>query len=166
MTELTVRAAQPADAAEMAELLNEIIAAGGTTAYEEPFDAPMMDEHYVSGPDVVCCTVAERDGRIVGFQGLFWPHGPDDPFPPRWAIIATFAKRGETGGGIGTALFARTRERAKAAGVVTIDATIRADNLGGLAYYARMGFADYDRLVAVPLKDGTPVDRVRTRLDL
>ena len=163
---LTVRAARPSDAAAMAELLNEIIAAGGTTAYEEPFDAAMMDLHYISGPEVVCCSVAENDGRLVGFQGLFWPHDPVDPFPPGWAIIATFAKRGETGGGIGTALFARTREQARATGVTTIDATIRADNSGGLAFYARMGFADYDRLVAVPLKDGTPVDRVRKRLDL
>jgi L-amino acid N-acyltransferase YncA len=161
---LTVRAAAPADAAEMADLLNEIIAAGGTTAYEEPFDAQTMDHHYISGAEVICCTVAENTGRIVGFQGLFRPHDPADPFPPGWAIIATFARRGETGGGIGAALFARTRAEARSAGVTTIDATIRADNAGGLAYYTRMGFVDYDRLLAVPLRDGTPVDRVRKRL--
>jgi len=34
-----------------------------------------------------------------------------------------------------------------------IDATIRADDTGGLAFYARQGFVDYDRLVGVP-RDG------------
>lgn len=163
---VTVRAAVPADAAAMAELLNEVIAAGGTTAYEEPFDAASMDAHYISLPGLVSCTIAEMDGRIVGFQGLFWPHDEGDPFPDGWAIIATFARRGMTGGGIGRAMFQRTRAEAMAAGVRTIDATIRADNSGGLTYYSRMGFTDYDRLVGIPLRDGTPVDRVRKRLDL
>jgi ribosomal protein S18 acetylase RimI-like enzyme len=47
-----------------------------------------------------------------------------------------------------------------------IDATIRADNTGGLAFYSRQGFVDYDRLVGVPLEDGTPVDRLRKRFDI
>jgi L-amino acid N-acyltransferase YncA len=162
---LTIRPAAEADAAPMAELLNEVIAAGGTTAYEDPFDAAAMDAHYISLPELVSCTVAELDGRIVGFQGLFWPHDSGDSLPEGWAIIATFAKVGLTGAGIGRALFQATRAAARAAGVRTIDATIRADNTGGLAYYTRMGFTDYDRLVGVPLKDGTPVDRVQKRLD-
>ena len=49
---------------------------------------------------------------------------------------------------------------------VCIDATIRADNRGGLAYYERMGFREQTRLLGVPLRDGRPVDRVRKRLDL
>ena len=48
----------------------------------------------------------------------------------------------------------------------TIDATIRADNTGGLAFYGRMGFTDYDCVAGVPLKDGTLVDRIRKRFDL
>lgn len=166
MGQVTTRAARPEDAAEMAELINEIIAAGGTTAYEESFSAAEMEAEYISTPGKVSCTVAELDGSIVGFQGLHWPHGAGDPFPKGWAIIATFAKRGLTGQGIGSALFAATRAAAVAAGVKTIDATIRADNAGGLTYYGRMGFTDYDRLLAVPLRDGTLVDRVRKRIDL
>ena len=34
----------------MAELINAIIAIGGTTAYEEPFDAASMDAAYISCP--------------------------------------------------------------------------------------------------------------------
>jgi L-amino acid N-acyltransferase YncA len=158
-----VRPATPADAAAMAELINVIIAIGGTTAYEEPFDAASMEASYIALPELVSCFVAEDAGAIVGFQGLMRSFDPDDPLPEGWATIGTFARVGITQRGIGSALFARTLEAARIAGIVVIDATIRADNPGGLAFYARQGFVDYDRLNAVPLKDGTPVDRVRKR---
>src|ERR1700730_13207522 len=149
----------------MAALLNEIIAIGGTTAYEEPFTSESMDHHYVSARNLIACTVAEKDGDLLGFQGLFWPT-EDDPLPDGWAFTATFARVGHTGGGVGRALFAETVKAAHGAGVRTIDATIRADNTGGLAFYGRMGFTDYDRLTGVPLKNGTLVDRIRKRFDL
>jgi L-amino acid N-acyltransferase YncA len=161
----TTRPAHPADAAEMAALLNEIIALGGTTAYEDPFSPNDMDHHYISNPARISCTVAEEAGEILGFQGLFWPDDPADPFPEGWAYIATFARVGRTGRGIGKALFAATLAAARTAAVQTIDATIRADNAGGLAYYGQLGFTDYARLHSLPLKDGTPVDRVRKRFD-
>jgi L-amino acid N-acyltransferase YncA len=162
---LTTRPATTKDATAMAALLNEIIAIGGTTAYEEPFSGESMDDHYVSARNLIACTVAERDGELLGFQGLFWPTD-EDPFPMGWAFIATFARVGRTGGGVGRALFAATVKAARGAGVRTIDATIRGDNTSGLAFYGRMGFTDYDCLVGVPLKDGTPVDRIRKRFDL
>ncbi|HEX7850799.1 MAG TPA: GNAT family N-acetyltransferase, partial [Sphingomonas sp.] len=78
----------------------------------------------------------------------------------------TFARRGSTTRGIGSALFAATRAAAIAAGLKAINATIRADNTGGLTFYAKMGFADYAVARAVPLADGTPVDRISRRYDL
>jgi ribosomal protein S18 acetylase RimI-like enzyme len=59
-----------------------------------------------------------------------------------------------------------TRQAAERAGVRTIDATIRADNAGGLAFYGSLGFREYARRATVPLSDGTLVDRVCKRLDL
>lgn len=162
---LTLRPATPEDAAAMAALLNEIIAIGGTTAHEDPFDHQKMIDAYVSAPNLVCCTIAEQSGLILDFQGLFHPE-PDDPMPAGWAFIATFARVGRTGAGVGRALFGETRRRAQAAGITTIDATIRADNAGGLKYYSGLGFVDYGRLAVAPLKDGTPVDRIRKRFDL
>ena len=162
---LTTRPATAKDATAMAALLNEIIAIGGTTAYEEPFTGESMDHHYVSARNLIACTVAERDGELLGFQGLFWPD-EENTFPAGWAFIATFARVGRTGGGVGRALFAATVKAAHGAGVRTIDATIRADNTSGLAFYSRMGFTDYGCLPGVPLKDGTPVDRIRKRFDL
>jgi L-amino acid N-acyltransferase YncA len=163
---LIVRPAMRADAPAMAELINAIIAIGGTTAYEDPFDAASMDAAYISLSELVSCFVAEADGELLGFQGLMWSFDPDDPLPDGWATIGTFARVGLTQRGVGSALFAETLKAAREAGVSVIDATIRADNTGGLAFYSRRGFADYDRLPGIPLKDGTPVDRVRKQFDL
>ena len=163
---LAVRHATREDAAEMAELINAIIAIGGTTAYEEPFDPASMDAAYISLPELVSCFVAEAEGRIVGFQGLMRSFDPDDTLPDGWATIGTFARVGLTQRGVGGALFARTLRAAREAGITAIDATIRADNTGGLAFYARQGFVDYDRMVGVPLRNGAPVDRIRKRFDI
>lgn len=163
---LIVRPATRADAAAMAELINVIIAIGGTTAYEDPFDATSMDAAYISLPELVSCFVAKDDGQLLGFQGLMWSFDPDDPLPDGWATIGTFARVGLTQRGVGSALFAETLKAARSKGVAVIDATIRADNTGGLAFYSRQGFADYDRLMGVRLKDGRPVDRVRKRFDI
>ena len=67
---------------------------------------------------------------------------------------------GET---VGTALFAATRARANLLRLAAINATIRADNCGGLAYYFKMGFVAYGVDTAVPLSDATPVDRIHKR---
>lgn len=167
---VTTRPAQPQDAAAMADLLNAIIAIGGTTAHQRPFDAARMQAHYIDDPQIIATTVAEIDGAIVGYQCLAWPD-PDHPnepdsLPSDWSYIATFVQVGRTGQGIGGALFAVTKAAAQTAGAVTIDATIRADNTGGLHYYDSMGFVDYAILPDVPLRDGMRVDRIRKRFDL
>lgn len=163
---VTVRPAALSDAPAMAALLNDIIARGGTTAHQAPFDTARMQDHYIAPPALVCCTLAEIDGALAGFQSLTWATDPHDPMPPGWAIIASFVDPARQGQRAGQHLFAATRAAALEAGVKVIDATIRADNVPGLRYYSGLGFADYGRLVAVPLRDGTPVDRIRKRFDM
>lgn len=63
--------------------------------------------------------------------------------------------------GVGTTLFAATLAAAEERNIEVINATIRADNTGGLAYYEKMGFRTYNMLEKVPLNDGTPVDRIQ-----
>ena len=162
---ISTRPAASADATEMAELLNEIIAIGGTTAYETPFTPEALDDLYISSPDVLSCFVAIDDDRVVGFQGLFRPIA-EDPMPDGWAFIATFAQTSSAGKGVGRRLFAETLKAARGLGVRVIDATIRADNAGGLAFYERMGFCDYGRIEGIALKDGSLIDKVRKRYDL
>jgi len=163
---LAIRPAARADADAMAELINAIIRIGGTTAYEDPFDAASMDAEFISLPQLVSCFVAEENGEIAGFQSLMRGFEDHDPFPDDWGIIGTFARVGLTRRGVGASLFAHTAEAARAAGICVIDATIRADNTGGLAFYSRLGFVDYAILRALPLRDGTPVDRIRKRFDV
>ena len=155
---ISVRAVQPSDAAELAELLNAIIARGGTTALETPYTPAHLDEVYLTGPDVLCCFVAvdEATGRIEGFQTLCRA----DHLDADWGDIGTFSRLGGAQRGIGTALFEATKARATELGLAGINATIRADNEGGLAFYAKQGFVDHGVDRAVPLNDGKPMDRI------
>ena len=162
--DLEIRPVRRDDAAGLAELLNEVIARGGTTALEDPFTPDALDRTYLTGPDVLCCFVAvdPASGRHAGFQTL----GRDPALPPDVGDIATFARLGATQRGVGSALFAATKAEARRLGLAAINATIRADNAGGLTFYGRMGFADHSVRAGVPLKEGTLVDRVNRRYDL
>ena len=157
---MKIRLVQHLDAPVLTNLLNEIIARGGTTAFEEPFTSETLAEDMLTGPDVVCCFVAQdQDGNLSGFQSLLrhknLPDGVGD--------IATFSRIGGAQKGVGSQLFTATRAEAKRQKLTAINATVRADNVGGLAFYSRLGFNDHSISRAVPLRDGTPVDRVSKR---
>jgi len=159
---LAVRPFVPADAPALTDILNAIISVGGTTAYQAAFTLQHLRTAHLDGPTVLCCHTALSDGVPVGFQCL----NRTDYLPDRWGDIATFTRRDHPVRGAGRALFGATMDRARALGLVTLNATIRADNVPGLAFYAALGFADYAICPAVPLADGTPVDRIRRRFDL
>lgn len=163
-TPIHVRAAVTADAEPLSALLNEIIRAGGTTAHETLFSPAQFAESYLQGSDALACFVAEDPvgGQPVGFQALGRYHG----LPHGWADIGTFARMHPKVPGVGTALFAATRAKARDLGLIAINAAIRADNRGGLAFYEKIGFRTYRTLPAVPLKDGTSVDRILKRFDV
>ena len=160
---LIVRSATTADIPPLTEILNAIIRVGGTTAFETAFSHADFGEKFVYGAHVICCHVAvERDTQeALGFQILERYSEP----PDNRIDIATFARLNPKVAGVGTALFAATRETAKALNIATIVAEIRADNRSGLAYYDRMGFKTFKTLPSVPLRDGTPVDRILKRFD-
>jgi GNAT superfamily N-acetyltransferase len=161
---IDVRPAASAYAPELAELLNAIIARGGTTALERAFTGERLDATYLTGPDVLSCVVAvdPDNGQLLGFQTLI----RDEHLPEGWGDIATFARVDGTQRGVGTALFIATRENARALGLAAINAEIRADNTGGLTFYGKMGFEDHRVDRAIPLNDGTPVDRMHKRFIL
>ncbi|MBB4191999.1 L-amino acid N-acyltransferase YncA [Rhizobium aethiopicum] len=154
-----IRKAVSADAEELCSLLNEIILAGGTTALETPLTAAEFADWFIDGEFPLVCHVAEHDRSPAGFQSLSLYGDP----PIGHADIATFARVNPKIPGVGRALFPATLAAAGELGLEFINATIRADNVGGLAYYTKMGFEPYDRLIQVPLLDGTPVDRVKKR---
>jgi L-amino acid N-acyltransferase YncA len=160
---ITVRPATPQDADQMAALLNAIIETGGTTAFQSERTAQDIIAMTTRDAKQSFCHVAIEDGnKVVGFQYV----NPSDHLSATTGDIASFVAEGQQGKGIGGALISATREKALAVGFTEINATIRADNVPGLAYYSRIGFLDYDIAKDVPLSDGTLVDRISKRLKL
>ena len=155
---MIVRIATPADATGMTALLNAVIAEGGTTAHETPMTAAEVQDHFIDGPGVLSSVVAEEGGVIVGWQSVGWWH--DDPHIGTFVLPVLQAK------GVGSALFAVTLAKLRGGDVDRIIAWIRADNVPGLAYYARIGFRDVGGEPGFALKDGTIVGRIHRRFDL
>lgn len=156
---MIIRKAIPEDREAITAILNDVIEIGGTTAYETPKEPTFFDRFIQPEDDRTFIHVAVSDGEVVGFQWM----NPDDT---GMGLIATFAQAGTTKRGIGSALFKYTLKCCRDAGYTVLDATIRADNTGGLAYYSKMGFEDHSVTKGQPLKDGTPVDRVHKRMML
>jgi len=141
---MKVRPAKPADAEGMSIVLQEIIAAWRS---DRPCSAEHVRTFYVEHPDRIECSVAESDkGDILGFQSLQRAtEGNRWGVPPGWGVIGTYVKLGSGRQGLGTALFAATKEAARKAKLPSIDATIGEHNDLGLAYYEAMGFRTYRR---------------------
>jgi L-amino acid N-acyltransferase YncA len=148
---------------EMAEILSEVIRIGGTTAITGEVTAADIAARMAQAPKRSAWHVAEDErGTVMGFQWI----EPADYLPVQAAEIATFARPGHTGLGIGSKLFEVTKSAAKALGYDWINANIRADNESGLAYYQSRGFEDYGRIEGARLGDGALVDKVLKRYDL
>ena len=143
-------------------IMNDIIVAGGTTAYEQPFDDAGFAQEHLTEAMIACHVVADAQSGVAGFQWL----GAYPDLPPGCAVISSFTRRDPPAKGAGRALFRATEAAARAHGVAWIKAQIRADNVPGLGYYSALGFVDYDVVPGVPLDDGTPVDRICKRLTL
>ena len=158
MTILHIRRAGAMDCRALAELLNEIIAIGGTTAIVDPVTSDQLSEK-MAYENAVWHLAEDENGTVMGFQYIT-PHAD---IPSDSTDIATFARVGQTGLGVGSALFKATCAAAKSMGYATIDAVIRADNDGGLAYYQSRGFETIQLLANERLADGQVVDKVWKR---
>ena len=160
---ISVRPAMRLDCKSMAQLLNAIIEQGGTTALTRPVTAEDIADWMTSDAERSAWHVAlDRQEKVVGFQWI----SPHPNLPAEAVDVATFVKVGRTGLGIGSALFDATARAAKALGYSWINATIRADNTGGLTYYQSRGFRDWAFDEAVTLDSGQVVDKISKRFDL
>ena len=158
---MIIRRAGAMDARPMTELLNEIIVIGGTTAYIRPRN-PAELQARMAEPGAIWHLAEDDAGTLLGFQWI----APHPTYGPDVANIATFARAGRTGLGIGSALFEATKQAARAAGFAWINAEIRADNTGGLIYYQSRGFEDHGRIRNYVMEDGSTVDKILKRHDL
>jgi L-amino acid N-acyltransferase YncA len=154
---MIVRAALPEDAEGMARVLNAIIAIGGTTAHEHPKSVDAVRRNYITKAEVRSSVVAEDAGALIGWQAVeFWEGA---------LHIGTFVDPGIQAKGVGAALFAATCGILRPLSPAYIIASIRADNVPGLAYYARIGFRDVEHDPGFALEDGRVVGRVHRRFD-
>ena len=160
---IPVRPAMDLDAGSMAALLNAIIERGGTTALTRPVTARDMRDWMSTNAKRSAWHVALDDReRVVGFQWI----SPHEKLPDGAVDIATFVEIGRTGLGIGSTLFTATAKAAKSLGYRWINATIRADNEGGLTYYQSRGFRDWAFDEGVTLQSGLVVSKISKRYDL
>lgn len=153
---MTVRPAGPADAPAMTAVLNGVLRLGPALAHHRKMTAGQVADHYLSGADVLSAVVDEEDSAIQGWQSVGWWQGE--------AHIGTFLAPGALGRGVGQRLFALTCHILQGGPVSSVMASVRADDAAGLAYYARIGFAEV-AADALP-RDGRGVGRVHRRFDL
>ncbi|MGH1576136.1 N-acetyltransferase family protein [Planktotalea sp.] len=160
---IQIRNAKLDDASQMSELLNEIIAIGGTTAFLDPVSPELMQEWMTKDDGRATWLVAEdEDGLVVGYQSA----EPRERLPADAASIASFVRVGVVGGGIGSKLFTQTCNSLRALGYTWINATIRSDNDSGLRYYTKMGFQDWHIEPDAALTDGRITGKTHKRFDL
>ena len=157
---LTIRRATRLDIPTLCTILNEIIAIGGTTALEKELSESEFFEYYFDRETAISCFVAtDIDNTLVGFQTM----GKHIKLDDDWADIATFSRVTGKIPGVGRTLFRATVAHAESLKLTAINATIRADNIGGLAYYDKMGFENYAIQEQIPLSDGTLIDRIQKK---
>ncbi|MBB5721285.1 L-amino acid N-acyltransferase YncA [Loktanella ponticola] len=154
---LSARKTRESDIPDLVNLFNHTVRIGGTTAHEDEWDYATFKSHYFDDPAFVHTVL--NGTKPVGFQAVF-------ALPQNGLAIGSFTDQKAPVRGAGTVLFNATKTAAIANGFAFIDAKIRADNAPGLAYYSKMGFVDHHIDKGVPLKDGTPLDRVTKRLTL
>jgi RimJ/RimL family protein N-acetyltransferase len=155
-TQMKVRKANQDDSGQLCPILNQIIKIGGTTGFENELSESEFESCFLNGPNYICCFLAANNDQVLGFQSL----SLHPKLSGGWADIATFSRVSPKIRGVGTILFAATLDFARHQNISSINATIRADNKSGLNYYSRMGFKDYSVARAIPLQNGTPVDRI------
>ena len=156
---LTARPMKAADIPACCAIINQIIAQGGTTAYEEPYTEDALEAHYLNEADI--SNVVEHNGRIAGFQAVFAQEDPNE------YSVGSFTDQVVPVKGAGAVLMAKLKDDCRAAGGTSIVAKITSDNTGGLAFYSKMGFIDETiQKNAFTRKDGITVDRVIKRFVL
>ena len=157
-----IREASPADAAEAAALLNEVVLPTTISFRHEEWSAAEMDARIrrlaVTGRATF---VALRDGRVVGLASYDQFRGGSGYAT---AMEHSVALRPEARGtGLGRALIEAVAAHAATGGARTLWAGVSGENEAGRAFHARCGFEEIARLPGPGFKFGRPLDLVLMR---
>jgi len=136
-----VRRATVEDAAQIAAVLNAVIAEGIYTLFDTPFSEEDERRFIASLGERSALFVAEVQGEIVGVQSvdLFLDYGRSTSHV---ATMGTWLRRDVRGRGIGRSLAAESFRFAKAQGYTKIVIHVLATNDAALRFYGGLGFEE------------------------
>jgi phosphinothricin acetyltransferase len=157
MDEIVIRPATTDDAAAMAAIYNQAVAAS-TATFDTIPETPerrlaWLAEHTAPQHPVI---VAEREGRVVGWGSL-------SAYSTRCAYEATveastYIDENETGRGLGTRLSEALLEAGRAGRVHAVLARICTENAPSLAMCRKLGFFEIGVMREVGVKFGRSLD--------
>jgi phosphinothricin acetyltransferase len=165
MGELRIRLAEDADLAAIDDIYNHYVRTSTCTAQYEPTTPDERRTWFVEhAPELHPVTVAERDGRVVGWGAISRYHGRAGY---RYTVEnSVYVAPDEQRRGVGRALLDDLIVRARGAGHRTIIAAIAGDQAGSIALHARAGFVEVGRMRDVVVKLGQWLDVVYMQLML
>lgn len=129
------------DAADMADVLNGVIAEGSYTALTGHWTAEAEMAFLQNLGPRSEVFVAEAAGRIVGFQ-VIEPFAAYTSAMAHVAILGTYVCADSRGRGIGQRLAKATLAFAREQGYEKAVIYVLSNNKGGLAYYRNLGFEE------------------------
>jgi len=140
--QLSIRAAEPEDAAAVAGILNAVIEEGVYSVFDTPFTVE-DEQRYIesfSKRGVFLLAVRQPDRQVVGFQNMepfaAYTHAFDHV-----GVMGTYIAAAHRRQGVATALFAATFEAARRKSFEKIFTFVRSDNQAALAAYLKHGFS-------------------------
>lgn len=135
---MPLRDATPSDAAVIAAILNESIAAGDSLMIEEPVHAAEIRAQMDGFEEGEGYLLLEDAGTVVGW-GVLKRYSDRSGY--RFAAeTSVYVRRDRTGRGYGSRLQAALIERARAAGFHHLVAKIWAGNAGSRALHEKFGY--------------------------
>ena len=136
-----IRRATVDDAREIAVVLNEVIAEGGLTIFDQPFSEEDERRFIASLGARSALHVAEIDHAIIGVQSIdLFSHFARSL--SHVATMGTWLRSDSRGRGSGRLLAAESLGFAKAHGYTKIVVQVLADNERALRFYRALGFHD------------------------
>ncbi|SMX49474.1 GNAT family N-acetyltransferase [Maliponia aquimaris] len=153
---LSVRPAEPRDAARICAIWNAVIETTAVT-----FTTELKTEAGITA-DIVArgaaFLVAETGGAVIGFATCFpFRSGPGYRHTLEHTIQLAPDARGK---GAGRALMAALEQVARERGAHSLWAAVSGENPGGRAFHARLGYVEVARLPEVGHKFGRWMDLV------
>ena len=155
---MIVRPAEPSDAEAIARIQNPVIRDTAIT-FNSKEKTPEMVRQAIR--ECRLFLVAEDDNALLGFASYDqFRRGVGYARAMEHTIVLVPEARGK---GAGRALMQRLETHARAAGVGSLWAGVSGENPDGVAFHARLGFAEIARLPKVGFKFGRWMDLVLMR---